>query len=104
MKTNLTRLKAFLLAAVLCCLGKLSTAQSFECYIANDHLISPTVYQFEIWMNPTGADFNFRTIQVGLQFNAAFIPAGATITGSTVFGTTQLVGGYTTGAPQWNGT
>jgi hypothetical protein len=68
-----------------------SSAQQFNCYITNDTLISPTVYQFDIYVVATTTDFYLRTIQTGLKFNPAFIASGSTVTGSVIAGSTELI-------------
>jgi hypothetical protein len=77
------------------------TAQSFNCYVANDTIISPTVYKFDIYLQATSTDFYLRSIQAGLHFNPNFIPAGASITGSIIQGSSELIS-YTAGNPVWN--
>jgi hypothetical protein len=104
MKTRPTRLKVFLLAAFLCCIGKLSIAQNFDLYVANDHLTSPNVYEFDVFMKATSADFVFRSVQLGFSFNAGFVPSGSTITAVTVASASQLVSPFSSGPLQWNGT
>src|SRR4051812_30037377 len=76
-------------------------SQTFNCFITNDTLLSPTEYQFDIYLEATSTDFYFRSIQSGIQFDSTFIPAGATITASPVAGSTQL-NSYTTGTLQFN--
>ncbi len=80
-----------------------SKSQTFDCYIANDTIISPSVYKFDVYVTPTTSDFYFRTIQLGLSFNPAFFPTGAVITGSVIPGTTEL-NSYSTGNPIWDST
>jgi len=102
MKTKPTRLKVFLLALFLCCIGKLNFAQTSNNYIANDHLVSPTIYEWDVYLQATSTSFPLRSIQYGFFINPAFIPAGATITPSFDPTFSELVTQYSGGNPQWN--
>ena len=77
--------------------GNRANAQTFNCYISNDHLVSPTVFEFDVSIsNTSGTDFLFRTAQLCFTFNAAFTN-GATITTTYVGGSTQMIN-YTPGS------
>ena len=100
MRTHSTKLKTILLALFLCCIGKFSNGQSFNCYITNDNAVSNTVYEFDVYIsNTSGTDFSFRTAQHCMTFNSAFIN-GAAVT-VTFEGTTQMIN-YIPGAITWS--
>lgn len=80
----------FLIFILLFTFNGVMKGQTFNCFITNDTLLSPNVYQFDIYLEATSGDFYFRTLQVGIQFDSAFFPAGATITAWAVPGTTHL--------------
>jgi hypothetical protein len=104
MKSISTRIQVFLVALTLFCSGKMS-AQTFNCYVANDHLSSPTVYEWDVYLQATSpTDFYLRSIQMGFHFDPGFIPAGATITSAYDVSFSDLVSGFSAGPPQWNGT
>jgi hypothetical protein len=65
-------------------------AQTFECFIKNDSLVSPTRFELDLYIISTSTPFNLRTVQTCVVFNPAFIPAGANIVASLVSGSTQL--------------
>ncbi len=79
------------------------SAQTFECFISNDRLVSPTQFEMDINVISTSVDFNLRTIQNCVIFNPAFIPAGSTIVASYVAGSSQLVS-YSVGSIVWSST
>ncbi len=80
---------ALLFLAFICNIG--IKAQTFNCFITNDTLLSPNVYQFDIYLDVTVGEMYFRTLRVGIQFDTTFFPAGATITGAVVPGSSQVV-------------
>ena len=92
---------AITLAIFLCSFNR-ANAQNFNLYIANDHLVSPTVYEFDIMITSQNTPFNLRTVQNCATFNSAFIN-GATVTASLVPGTTGM-GSYSVSTVQWSGT
>jgi len=105
MKTKPTRLKVFLLALFLCCCGKLSFSQSVipsNNFIANDHLTSPTVYEWDMYLQATSVDFWLRSVQYSFWINPAFIPAGATVSVTFLNAFSELNQHYNGGAPQWD--
>jgi hypothetical protein len=81
-----------------------TNAQNFNCYITNDHLVSPTEYRFDVMIEATSVPFDFRTFQMGVQFSSAFIPAGANVSGSYINNTTQMHSYTPLNTPQWNAT
>ncbi len=100
MMKNLLRNLLFLM---LLTLGLKSKAQTFECYIANDHLVSATVYEFDEYLISTSSLFNLRTIQNCFIFNPAFVSPGATVTVTIVAGSSQLIS-YNVGTLAWSST
>ncbi len=80
-----------------------SRAQTFNCYVAHDQLVSPTQYDVDVYLISTSTDFNLRTIQNCIVFNPAFIPAGATVTVTLVSGSSQL-NSYSIGPITWSAT
>jgi hypothetical protein len=86
---------------VLIMFGTCCSAQTFNCYIANDHLISTTEYEFDVFLQSTDTVFNFRTFQGCFTFDPAFIFIGTDINVSFVPGSSQLVN-YVPGAFLWS--
>ncbi len=83
MKTITANFKIFLLALLLLA-GKIGYGQNYEIYITNDHLTSPSVLEFDVYIKftsqgtlPAAAPFNIRTFQQAFFINPAFTPAGA---------------------------
>jgi hypothetical protein len=107
MKSISTRIRVFLLALFLCCFGKLSFAQTVipsNNFIANDHLTSPTVYEWDVYLQATSVDFWLRSVQYSFWINPGFVPAGATVTVSFLNAFSELNQHYNGGAPQWDNT
>ena len=77
MKTKLTSCCRVFLIAALLLIGKLSNAQTFDVYIANDFPTSSTVYEFDVFLRSTSnTTWAFRTIQFGMYVNPLWRPAG----------------------------
>src|SRR5205814_5369425 len=65
-------------------------APYFTCYITNEVQVSPTVYQFDVYLLRTGSTpFQYAAGQWGITVNSAVVNGGS-LTPSIVSGTTQL--------------
>jgi hypothetical protein len=73
--------------------GANAQAPTYICQVRNDVQLSPTEYQFDIYLQHTGgaASFQLAGIQSGFKFNNAVIPAGATITPTIISGASDLL-------------
>jgi hypothetical protein len=104
MKTKHHTRRIFLIAVSLLMISRITNAQTFNCFISNDHLVSTTVFEFDISIqNTSGTDFLFRTFSLCITFNAGFAPIGSTITPSYVALSTELVN-YVPGSILWSST
>ena len=67
---------------------------TYECRVTNDLQVSPTVYQFDIYIYRTGSTvLNYNTSQLSLQYNNSVnLANGGTITHSLVTGSSELGG------------
>jgi hypothetical protein len=75
--------KSMAVVALLCILSVAANAQvpKYKCEIRNATLLSPSEYQFDIYLMRTGeTPFEFAGMQMGINFNNAVIPEGAVIT------------------------
>jgi hypothetical protein len=82
---NKASFKSMAVIAMFSVLSFAAKAQvpTYTCEIRNAVLISPTEYQFDIFMLRTGeTPFEYAGMQMGINFNNAVIPEGATITAS----------------------
>jgi hypothetical protein len=95
-------MKRLFITSVLFLIVKFSPAQ-FNCYITNDHLVSPTEYVFDVYIESTGPDFLFRTFQGCFTFDSLFVPAAASVTASFDSGSSQLTN-YMPQTFSWSGT
>ena len=104
MKTKLTSCcRVFLLAALLL-IGKLSNAQTFDVFIANDFPTNSTTYEFDVFLRSTDpAPWLFRTIQFGMYVNPAWLPAGPAPSITLIAASTGL-NFYSPGLLQMNAT
>jgi hypothetical protein len=84
------RFKLIFFTAVLVTIPGFIGAQTFNFFIANDHLVSPSVFEFSVYIQPTSTDFLLRTIQLSFTINPAFCPSGNAPTIIYVAGSTQL--------------
>ena len=67
-----------------------SKSQTFDFYIANDHLIQPNIFEFDVYIK-TNSNFNLYSIQQAFTINPSFTPASAIPpTISIVPGSTQF--------------
>jgi hypothetical protein len=58
---------------------------TYTCCISDAKIVSPSVYEFDVIMQRTGKiDIKLSHFQLGIRMNPAIIPAGATITVSSV--------------------
>ena len=76
-------IKSMAAVALFCVLTIAAKAQvpTYICEIRNAVLLSPSEYQFDIYLMRTGeAPFEFAGMQMGINFNNAVIPEGALIT------------------------
>src|SRR5689334_19760695 len=86
---------------IICFTVSESRAQTFDLYIANDHLVSATVYEFDEYIVGTSTMFSLRTVQNCITFNPAFINPSAAITVTMVSGSSQLTN-YNPTTIQWS--
>jgi hypothetical protein len=80
-----TTFKSLAVVALICILSLAAKAQvpTYICEIRNAVLLSSTEYQFDIYLVRTGeTPFEFAGMQMGINFNNAVIPEGASITAS----------------------
>ncbi|MFM9008399.1 MAG: BspA family leucine-rich repeat surface protein, partial [Bacteroidota bacterium] len=92
MKTTLTHLRTLLLVLIGTVISHLSQAQAPTCklVITNDAQVSPTEYQFDVYLISAGAGpFELAGHQYGFNYNAS-IKNGGTLTASWVTGSSQL--------------
>src|SRR5689334_9521877 len=78
-----------------------SAETTYKCFISNEHLVSPSVYEFDVFIQSTSTDFLFRTFQGCFTFDPSFIPANATAHAGYVPGTSQL-SNYNPGRVDWS--
>jgi hypothetical protein len=90
------KLRQLLRLSVLTACVSLFTANSFageityNLYTANEHRVSPGVYEFDVYVQATGTEsFRLRTVQNTYTFNPAFIN-GATVNVTYVAGSSQM--------------
>ena len=90
-KTTLKFLRVFLPLMLLTCIGKLSNAQTYNVYVANDQLTTDKIMEFDVYIANTvpQADWALRSYQAGYQFDAAFTNGG-TLSGLYVPGSSEL--------------
>jgi hypothetical protein len=91
MKTYITIPKLLFLLSVLCFeLVAKGQTPSFSCYITNEVQISPTVYQFDLFLLNSGtATLKYATGQWGISVNSN-VANGGILTASIVAGSTTL--------------
>jgi hypothetical protein len=77
MKSKCPSLLRFFLLVYFLLVGKLSGAETFDVFIANDFATSKTTYEFDVFIRSTDpAPWAFRTIQFGFTVNPEWLPAG----------------------------
>src|SRR5689334_9879253 len=65
-------------------------APTFDCYLTNDTFISPTIYQFDIYLLRTGTNvFEYGAGQWGINISSVCANGGS-LTPSVVTGSSQL--------------
>src|SRR5258708_632597 len=79
---------------LFCCslilLNAKAQTPTFDCYITNDTFISPTVYQFDLYLLRTGTvAFEYAMGQFAIAIDTACVKGG-TLTASIVSGSCQL--------------
>src|SRR5438445_4227803 len=80
----------FLPLCVLLSLSGRAQVPTFDCYLANDAFISPTIYQFDLYLLRTGTNvFEYAAGQFGILINSA-AANGGTLTPAFVAGSCQL--------------
>ncbi len=66
-------------------------SQTFDVFIANDHLTAPNIFEFDVYVKATSSDFMLHSVQQAFTINPAFAPTGSfTPSISIVPGTTQF--------------
>jgi len=95
MKSSLSLSKSlfagvFMLASVAATNPGKAQTPSFSCYIANEVQVSPTVYQFDIYLLKTGgADFEYASGQYGITVNPD-VANGGNLTATVIQGSSLL--------------
>jgi hypothetical protein len=80
----------FMLVGMASAISVKAQTPSFSCYITNEVLVSPTVYQFDIYLLKTGGpDFQYAAGQWGITVNPD-VANGGNLTASIVQGSTLL--------------
>src|SRR5438874_1217452 len=86
---SISKLMLLLACVVIATVAKAQTP-SFGCYITNEVQVSPTVYQFDIYLLKTGGpDFQYASGQWGIAVNPD-VASGGVLTASVVAGSTML--------------
>jgi len=82
--------KLFLVTLLVITVSAKAQSPSFSVYITNETMISPTVYQFDIYLLSTGnATFEYAASQWGMTVNP-LVANGGVLTSSIVGGSTML--------------
>jgi hypothetical protein len=82
--------KLFLLTLLVITVSAKAQSPSFSAYITNETLISPTVYQFDIYLLSTGnATFQYAASQWGFSVNP-IVANGGVLTATVVSASTML--------------
>jgi len=90
LKSLLSVRKVFLVLFVVASLAGKAQSPTFGCYITNEVVVSPTVYQFDVYLlNTSTVTFEYAIGQWGISVNSA-VANGGTLTPSIVSGSSQL--------------
>src|SRR5438477_4317820 len=82
--------KLFLVVLLFVAVSGKAQNPTFSCYITNEVLVSPTVYQFELYLLNTGnVPMEYAAGQWGITVNPT-VANGGTLTASIIGGTSTL--------------